>query len=338
MHIKESNRDLFPTDATLAMYAPVRPLLVNPLIDDAFLQHEVASVSAKRRYHILGWLSILLITFSAIYTIAEALIIPAFAGQRILSGLMGLCAAIGIGLQLYLLLTKQKNVWLLNRFACERLRSLKFQAFALAAGSRDTDELARAVEAFSAQELTKLDNELNAGVVLFEQFSPVSALSVPEAPKQALNADLVETVFGAFKELRISYQGRFAASEVHRMAGNQRYVASFSDMLYLAGAGFVLAALLFKLMAPEAETAGAWIDFLASTTFIAGIANTILSHSGISHHATTRFTAYNDGIKALPNTLTSKRSLHAIISEMELLALEELRGFCEDSNVISYRM
>ena len=320
------------------MYAPVRPLLDNPLIDGAFARHEAVALSAKRRYHILGRISILLITFSAIYTIAEALIIPSFAGQRMLSGFMVLCAAIGIGLQSYLLLTKQKNVWLLNRFACERLRSLKFQAFALAADNEDTKDLAVAVEVYSAQELTKLENELNAGVVIFEQFAPDNALAVPDVSKQVVNPQLQETAFGAFKELRISYQGRFAASEVHRMAGNQRYVASFSDMLYLAGAGFVLTALLFKLVAPEAVTAGAWIDFLASTTFMAGIANTILSHSGLSHHATTRFTGYNDGIMALPDTLNAKRGLHAVISEMEFLALEELRGFCEDSKAISYRM
>ena len=126
-----ANRDVFPTDTTTEVFAPVRTLFQIPAIDEAFNKHEAAAVRAKRRYHRFGRLAIILIAFSSIYTVAEAIIIPPYPAQPLTSAIAALLAGLGIVLQIYLITTHQKEKWLLNRYAVERLRSAKFQAYHL---------------------------------------------------------------------------------------------------------------------------------------------------------------------------------------------------------------
>ena len=234
--------------------------------------------------------------------------------------------------------SRQKQTWLLSRFACERVRSLKFQAYSLVETVNSLDELEVATREFGSREVTRLNSELNAGLSMLDRFVPRTALVLADSAKPTDNPALRAAAFAAFKELRIDYQARFAASEVHKLEGGQRYAASLSDMMYLLGAGFVLTALTLKLAAPDAVMAGAWVDFLASITFVASIANIILDHGGLSQHATSRFVKYRDGIKQLPVTLAARQKLKPVVADMELLALEELHEFCEASKIISYRM
>ena len=72
------NRDLFATDLTQEQYRDIEPLIVSPLLDEQFKKHERAATKAKRRYHYLGQTAIVLVAASAIFTVAEVLILPDF--------------------------------------------------------------------------------------------------------------------------------------------------------------------------------------------------------------------------------------------------------------------
>ena len=338
LEIKQSNLDVFPTEETRKLYAGIRSLLDNPTIDGAFTKFERRAVQSKSSFHFLGRLAISLIAISAVYAIADALIIPEFESKIWLNVFLGLGAACGIGLQIYLLITNKKAAWLLNRFAAERLRSLKFQAFAFADIAKDEKELSELVATFSEKETAKLENELNAGFSTLDTFRPSVSLAIPKSQGKPINVELNEQAFDAYQELRVNYQLRFAASEIHRLKSGQRYIASFSDILFLAGASLVLASLALKVFATSADTAGAWVDFLASAIFISAIASAILDHGGLSSRSESRFVDYRAAIQEFPKAYPSRTGILGLIRKMEFAALEELRSFSESSKMISYRV
>ncbi|MCR9269381.1 MAG: hypothetical protein NXH72_05295 [Hyphomonadaceae bacterium] len=338
MPIQTPNRDVFPSQETSALFVSIEPLIINPVIDEAFNRYEARAVQAKRTYHQFGRLSVLLITASSIYAFADALIIPDFPHQIWLSVFLGLLAALGIMLQLYLLASKKKTTWLLSRFATERLRSAKFQAYALAEGARDTQDLQREVEAFSKRIVAEIENELNAGISVLDTFRPGDAMVAPSTPVQPGNPQILETARTAYTELRIKYQQRFAMSEVDRLRRGQRYYASLSDMLYLSGASLVLTSLLLRVFYADAAIWGHWIDFLASATFISAVAIAILDHGRLAKRSSARFLDYHAAIEDLASPEASGRGLNLWVGEMELIVLDELRSFSEASQTISYRM
>ena len=133
----EHGRDMFPTPQTVSQFSEIDRLLVNPVIDAPFTARDKAALDAKRQFHRLGQIAVLMIAGSAIFTVADALLPNFVPDSFVLRLIVVSVAGIGILLQLYLIATGQKQKWLLNRYAAERLRSIKFQAYKLA-GSVET--------------------------------------------------------------------------------------------------------------------------------------------------------------------------------------------------------
>lgn len=329
---------MFPTPETVELYADIAPLITNPVIDDAFSKYELRATQSKSIYHLYGQIAVLLIAVSAIFAIADALILPEFEQKIWLSVFMGLIAALGIGLQVYLLLAQKKATWLLSRFACERLRSAKFQAYGLADAATDGADLQRKVIEFSNKATAEIENEVNAGVSILDAFRPMEAMVVRKTSDPPGNVAITKLAAEAYSELRISYQKRFAISEIHRLKRGQRYYASISDMLYLGGAALVLASLVSRVIAHDAYPLGNWIDFLASGTFITAVALGILDHGRLATRSSSRFLDYQTAIEALPPIAQEESGISGVIADMETAVLEELRSFSEASQTISYRM
>ncbi|MEW5683947.1 MAG: hypothetical protein AB1942_03405 [Pseudomonadota bacterium] len=333
------NRDVFPTPELRQVYEPIAGLLDNPVIDAAFRRHEAAAVRAKALYHRLGRAGMVLIMASAVFTVAEALVLPEFRGRSALSIILVMLGGLGIGLHVYLMATGMKTRWLLERFAAERLRSLKFQAYPLAlAASSDTDLVAR-VRKFSTDETARLAAELNAGEAALRLYAPARGLSDPAAPRAPASAPLVAAALRAYAELRISYQKQFATSEVEalRRAGRGSYTAA--DILYLLGAGLTVAALVCKIALPGEDLASRWIDFLAVSAFILGLGQSIMDNASLSETSEARYVSYVEAIKDCETALAQDQSsFPETVRRIERIALEELWQFCQAANLISYRL
>jgi hypothetical protein len=333
-----ANRDVFPTSATTKVFEPIKTLFEIPAIDEAFNRHEAAAVRAKRRYHRFGRIAIVLIAFSSIYTVAEAIIIPAYPLQPIVSAIAVFLAGFGILLQIYLIVTHQKEKWLLNRYAVERLRSAKFQAYHLGHIAEDADELERLSDQFAIRQVAQIENELNGGDSVFRAFQPVGAVSVVRTPKKPANADLARITKDAYCELRVQYQRRFAQSELTHFANRRRVFYSSQDMIYLSAAAFAFFALATKLFAGlDGSFASGWLDFLAVTLFIVGATVSILDNASIEEQSQTRFEQYVRDIERI-SADADQTNLLDLVYNMELLCLQELDTFCRAGERISYRL
>ncbi|WP_291207512.1 hypothetical protein [Hyphomonas sp.] len=333
--MQEPNRDIFPTPAMLDRFPNITPLLKNEAIETAFMRHEVLSVSGKKRFHQLGLVSMVLIAGSAIYTIAEALLFKD-AGNQIISILGAICAAVGISAQVYSLAARVKSRWLVNRFACERLRSIKFQMYSLAASARDEAELAARTRQLTAVELARLESELNMGISIFEAFVPEKCVIVPAPGPGPANAEITSEAMTAFRELRLLYQDRYAAAELHRLREHRRAFHSAADILYFSGACLVLLSLLAKTV-PGVEISN-WVDFLATSAFVLSISKSVLDSTSLTDPSAARFVRYREDIAEVQRRIEHGGTLDEVVPQMERIALGELEEFCDASKSINYRL
>lgn len=333
------NRDMFPSDATRARFSKIAPLLDNPLFDDAFRRHEAKAVRAKRLYHRVGRFAVFLIAISAVYTMAETLVLQPSRWTPTLTLTFALFAIIGISLQSFIILTRQKETWLLNRFACERLRSLKFQSFHLGDEAQDQTALTKAVKEFSQKHLSRLDNDLNTGMAMLERFNATKALDTPTHQDCAdADPDIAAQAREAFEELRFHYQVNFASSEVARLKGKLRSVASLQDFMYFSAIGLAILSLGIKIFDPEHLLPTNVIDFLAITLFVAGATKTIVDNALLQEQSQGRYETYIASLEhAFMKAKGDAVSLDALVDGIERVSLVELEHFCQDVLHVSYR-
>ena len=116
------------------------------------------------------------IAAGAVYSVFDSIFSVAKDVSNLFSPIAAFFAIFGLVIQIWIMVTNQRDEWLKARFAAERLRSIKFQSWLCALSSETKDDLAEKVRKFSSQAVAKLKEELNAGIVCVEGFDPKSAI------------------------------------------------------------------------------------------------------------------------------------------------------------------
>lgn len=336
----QHNLDVLPEQHTIDAYASVAPLVVNPIVNDAFAQREEAAKEAKNTYHGVGRLAILLIAAGALFSVAEALILPEFAYTFVASAIFAGLSVVGLLLQLYILATRQKSRWLVNRFAAERLRSIKFCGYIVADNATDLADLQRRADDFYMKAVAQLSNDLNAELVALKKFSPVRTVDAltalaPAAPAPPASQAISATAREAYLELRVRYQGRFAANETARLQSGKRALELSSGVLYLIGAVVVVLALASRFLGWHT----ALIDFIAVGLFILGLSMAILENASLAPDSQSRYERYSADCDEIERSIVAKQTAtREAVASMEGLALRELDAFCRAAEMISYRL
>ncbi len=333
------NRDIMPNDATVKNYQDIEALVDVTVLQEKFREHDKLAITAKGRYHKLGQVGILLVALSAIFTIAEVLVLPQVFKNPVLTYVAASMAGTGVLIQCFIIFTSQKKKWLLNRFASERIRSLFFQAYAHAANAKDAAHLRELVNDFAQSRLTKLDNELNAGLSVLSNFSPSRVLETLPRRKRPANRELTDRAIEAFLELRVNYQLNFARSEIKKFKSRRRIFNSTQDMIYLAAAIFTFLSLALKIFGTAGLAISThWIDFMAITLFIMGSTEAIMDNALLEDHSESRYDQYAREIEsAIADDPELKKDLPALVEKIERICLGELDRFCAAAEKISYR-
>lgn len=340
--MQEHNRDVFPTETTKSRFPLIAPLLANDRVTRAFRKYEDRANAAKKRFHKWGRTAIWLISLSSIYGVAEALVIPDAPLSAIFSIIALLVAAVGFGIQIFIIITKTRQEWLISRFAAERLRSIVFMNYACADRATDTADLAARVDAFSLKAVDKLNQELNAGFSCVVEFSPSKALEVLEPaqpPSSPANASLWKQAHEAYVELRVEYQRAFAKSELDRIENDHRVENSAEDAIYFVGAFLVVAALLLRTTALFDEVYVKWVDFIGLAIFIIGLARAIIAGTSLSKQSRTRYAKYVRDLEHAANDAKAAISdLRSSVGRVEAIAHDELETFCHHAMHLTYRV
>jgi hypothetical protein len=197
----------------------------------------------------------------------------------------------------------------------------------------------RSAAEFYARELGRLEAEVNAGEAALAMFSPVVAVVRTIAADSPQDKRLTGVARAAYRELRLDYQRRFAAGEIQALRSKQRLGYASADLFYVAGAALTAAALFSKLAFPANESLGRWIDFLALTSFICGLAQSILENASLGETSKSRYETY---LRELDDCSRETADEGATFSEsvqrLERVMLGELAQFCQAASHISYRL
>jgi hypothetical protein len=149
---------------------------------------------------------------------------------------------IGLGAELFLIFSKAKERWLVERFAAERLRCLKFQAFGLLPSNSDPTKLASDVELAIRGAVTHLDYELMGGRAALQEFSPAKFPLLHEADVALPDDVFTRTASDLYNTLRLQVQlqhfeerSSFHQEQARNPSALSEFAFAFGALLGLAG-------------------------------------------------------------------------------------------------------
>ncbi|HEX4160741.1 MAG TPA: hypothetical protein VHY79_19895 [Rhizomicrobium sp.] len=331
-----------PSPQLADSFQSLRPLIVNDRVSQAFDRHERAARRWKRMHSTLGRLALVCISLVMLFFDFEFTLGHIFPVPQILSRCVAAIAALGIFAQLALVFFRIKERWILERFAAERLRCLKFQAFAFIPLVPDPAALESAVAVFVDKQIALLHQELMAGRRAIDNFSPSDVAIPSESERQRGNTPSVAEAFTLYKSIRLDVQEQHFSGQAHLSDERGRYPALFSEMAFVVGATLaiihVIAAALNPTLLSDNGRLEIWLSFFTMGSFIVSAVLAVYQRGSADAAHAERYKHYAREIHGLRMRIvpTSADSFSQTVKEMELLELRELFDFCRDSMRSSY--
>jgi len=334
------NRDMGPPPPGTP--ASIDAIAINPEIHEAFSVYNGEAERLKRLYERLGRVSVLSIGASSTYAAYRGLwgVGPFFTALDLLAVVLG---ALGILLDIWIRVRDLKLRWLVNRFAADRVRSLKFQLYALAAQVRSRRELDKAARAASLARLGALAEEVKFPVGALNTFHGSTALNLaPPAPASDAHPttpdpELLRAAVADYRVRRVRYQHAFAEQMSRDIADRRRGYDSWSDASFVLGALLLVISIALRGW-PGFAPLAPYFDATGLAFFVMTAVANVLS-SGAAHVASnSRYQQYaRDLSRLLDVEPDTPEAFISYIERMELLALRELDDFWRDMWISSYR-
>jgi hypothetical protein len=340
------NRDINPYTGLATAYPALEPLILNRPVSGAFAAHENAAIRWKRLYTILGraaLVCILLVMMFFDYSVTLGRLYPSMEIVRVI---MALVAGLGLLCQLVLIFGRVKDRWLIERFAAERLRCFKFQAFAMAAVSRDEGELAANVAAFTNERLARLEQELLGGRSALDEFAPSEHAIGLQRRELCGSLDLLHSTFAVYDSLRLEVQAQHFGEQARRSEARARTPTFLSELTFGLGALLAFCDVCVATWTGLGHgskfwTAGPTELWFAFFTLLLFITSAVLAvyQRGSAHVADTeRYKQYVREIRRIRQrgAPESAEVFFHTVDQTEQVELRELFDFCRDVSHSSY--
>jgi len=337
------NQDIRLSEAELAARPLVRALAENGAAIAAFDLHDAKAQTHKKNYRLLGRASVWMISVGALYSAMWMAF--DFDWAEKFSPVVLLAAVVALAIQAMLWLRETKNHWLRARFAAEQIRSINFQAFHLATQAKDAAHLAELVGAYTRRRLDELSRKLNTRLAALREFSPEASLQLDATESPPANLELYEQARSLYRVKRVEYQIDFARDEAEILENSRRPHQAVADYFYITGALLVVISIGMRVGEFWLENAHALssfapiVEFATMAVFIVGATLAILEHASIAEVSVSRYRNYAFDLEAeRAEAKSGSDGLHEEILRAERLALRELKQFCEQALLISYRI
>ena len=340
------NRDINPHAGLAGAYPALESLILNPPVSEAFAAHERGAIRWKRLYVVLGrsaLVCILLVMMFSDYSLTLGRLYPSMESVRLI---ISLIAGLGLSCQLVLIFGRVKDKWLIERFAAERLRCIKFQAFAMATVSANERELATNVSAFTNERLARLEQELLGGRSALAEFVPSEHSIALHGRKVCGSAELIHAVFAVYDSLRLEVQAQHFGEQARRSESRARTPTFLSELTFGVGAllafcDVCVATWIGLGHGGKFWTAGPTELWFAFFTLLLFISSAVLAvyQRGSAHVADTeRYKQYVREIRRIRQhgTPESAEAFLHTVEQTEQIELRELFDFCRDVSYSSY--
>lgn len=333
-----ANTDIDPPEAFIAAHPALAFLLDTPAISTQFAAHEQIAAPAKRRYTALGVFS-LVAAFLTLSALIFTLTLNRELENTAFTILMGALGVIGIAAQWTLLFGPFKRRWLQARFAAERMRCIKFQAFAALGASLGAR--ASAAQAFVQRGLAHLALELSAGRAALHEFNPETSLGEISAETTALSLAELQELKGVYRELRLDYQIKHATGKIREINEERRMPAAGSELAFWGGAaiGYLDLVLAFE---PLQRYGAGWESvrhFLALFLFVSAAILFVLERGRSHNAALERYEDYRSELTRIAGALERAQTAADFVDcvrQAERTAMRELKAFCRESDKSTY--
>src|SRR5579862_6795698 len=154
------NRDIHASLLLSETFPALKPLIDNEPLSKAFDQHNAEAIRWKSIYEQFGAIGLFCVFLAMVIFDYQVTLQPLYGGSALLNGLSAALAAMGLASQLFLIFSNAKEKWIIQRFIAERLRCLKFQAFALLGICSDAETLKSTVASWTSAAIAALDQEI----------------------------------------------------------------------------------------------------------------------------------------------------------------------------------
>ncbi|MGE0597548.1 MAG: hypothetical protein AB7P07_14385 [Hyphomonadaceae bacterium] len=337
-----ANVDIETPSDFLAAHPNFPALLANDVIAARFRAQEAHANPAKRAYTALGQFSLLaaFATFTAVifavtlepYFFPTPKIAP-ISEDPMFRSVMAIIGASGVAAQIYLLCGPLKKGWLNARFQTERLRSIKFQAFAEAA--RGGDE---AVAAFTQRALSDFDVELSDSNAARHSFDPAAGMAARLSGANLASPHLAE-LKDAYRRLRIERQATFALGRIKAINEERRLPAASSEISFWGGAAIAYVDAILAFLEIEAAWLRPTLHFATLELFVLSALLFVLERGRAYTHALERYEEYREHMLRLGERLERAKTTEDFITcvdATESQALRELKSFCREAEKSTY--
>jgi hypothetical protein len=339
------NRDIDPSDKLAHAYPELGALIVNRAVSEAFAARERAAVKWKRRHSRLGKAALLAILLVMLVLDYRLTLAKHYGGEDPLAIIGACAAAVGLAAQLFSIFSRSKEKWLVERFGAERLRCMKFQAFALAATTSDPARLKSEVETFTNLAIAKLDQDLMAGKPVLRTFDPADVFIPAETAAADLDPAFVRKATDVYDRLRLQVQLQHFEGQAERSRERARRAMSLAELAFIIGALCAVAEVLLTAShlwpSPHWHVPGSWQDWLNFLTWAMFATSAVIAvyERGAGEEASTeRYTQYAAEIRRIKSRLRhdDAGAFLDMVREMERIGLRELHDFCRDAERSSY--
>lgn len=339
------NRDINPSQRLAQTYPDLGPLIANDALLRVFDDYERDARRWKRVYVGLGMIALICIFLAMVLFDFQFALQGAYPIPRSLSVLGEIVAAVGLASQIALLTGGVSDRWLMARFAAERVRCLKFQAFALIAQSPDAATLQAKVDAFVTEQLARLEQELMGGRSAVEEFSPSELLPVPKTQATDASAELLRDGAVVYDSLRLGVQAQHLERQAHICESRARLPALVSEATFVIGGVMALSQILFiawsGLLLHAMPILGgqtqSWIGFVTLLMFVISAIVAVYQRGSGNEFHMERYKHYAREVRRI-RTRANEGSTPLIetVAQMEDVAFREIFDFCRDARHSNY--
>lgn len=330
MAIEEMNRDVNPPSEFTDAYAFLRPVIENELIAAEFAQAEKKAVFWKKVFQGLGYVA-LGATAAALLILAYQLTLGASDALTLFGAGVG---CLGLISQFLFFVLGPRDRWLMQRFAAERIRCLKFQLYAalLLKPARDIVPL---IEGLTERGLANIGVEIRGGIAAIERFSPADVFVDKNEPAGALDPENLQQIKESYQTLRLGVQRQHFLGRVLKLREQQ----NLPEALAKVGLWTASLAILFDLAWSGYRTFfnGAFgdtpkmVQFMTLAIFVLSASIYVYRHGQALEAHIARYQRFGNllaRVEAKWAEVDSAGEILELVRQTESLCLQELEAFC----------
>ena len=332
------NQDIFVDESIAQNYPSIFHFVKCRPLEERFKSEEKTAIFNKQLFQWGSMCSLLMIGSGVIASSYYVLIgAPATALPTI--KWLSLLVILGSVMQIVLWRTNAKEKWIIARYAAARIRSIKAQLIAQSAFLSNNQLTEEYANKYVKIQLEKLNKDLETQLGVLKIFSADRIVQLSKKSNEAYPQ--LEESKAAYDFFRIVYQSNFAIHEAKNLQDNVENFKGVGLTVFfcLAIAGAVVSSLSVFDPSIGFGYSQSQLLFVSISLFVVSAVMGLASRISLREPNRDRYDKYIKDLEMIKFMMAEDgASFFDKVMEMESLAADELKAFCDDAKNLSGRL